>query len=1008
MRLPDGAVVNAASGEVRDAENDLKEARRLGAVQSLLTTAERTLVSAYLNQGQDAVHRNDANGIFTACESVERLEPENQEVPGLRITGWRIRAQSQAATGDLTGALASYQAMDELDSGAADTSGEQAALHVKLGRLAVEQQDTDAAQTHFEAAVSLKDDAPGLPALATSLVELAIVAFGQDRSAENRDKAMAALRISESVNAKPASSMWNILPTLTNSVGMKFKLLPGDTFTMGSDSGEYPTDSQLRPGHPLRWQAGEKPAHQVTLTKLFEIGVYEVTQEQYESVTGTNPSRFESPQNPVEQVSWQDALDFCRELSMLPEEKSAGYVYRLPTEAEWEYACRAGTKTLFSFGDDLNVADDYMWHGNNSSGVTHVVGQKLPNPWGLYDLHGNVWEWCLDWRTHYHNMSQTNPRGPMRGHGRGKVVRGGDHIDDNNQDRRLNVLSCRVTNRGSFDPEIMIPDIGFRVCRIHVTPLFTAAEKGDAEAQAQLGEMYRVGLGVPEDDVEAVKWYRMAAEQGDDVAQYFLGAMYDEGQGVPEDDAEAVKWYRMAAEQGHAIAQYELGWMYKVSQVSQPADPNASSADATTQQKIGSLIAEIEILQQIKTQQFQSIVSRVIQDALRVAEEDPDAAQSTLKRAIGAVRAAEDLDPDLRIALAKRLQGVLADVKGQKEVAELRSILAQGGEGIQPVEHGRVLKDDAEAVKWFRMAAEQGHTDAQETLGFMYAEGKGVPEDDAEAVKWFRMVADQGRTSAQLRLGRMYHDGGKGVPEDHAEAVKWYRMAAEQEHAIAQFFLGLMYYNGDGVPEDHAEAVKWYYMAAEQGIAEAQFFLGAMYARGEGVPEDDVEAVKWYRMAAEQEHAVAQNNLGFMYQKGEGVSKDFVEAVKWYRMAAEQGDADAQNSLGFMYENSGDSGGGSKDFVEAVKWYRMAAEQGDAEAQFSLGVMYARGEGVPEDFVEAYAWLTLAADQKLDAESRKLLLGLMARVKDDLNLNQRDEARKLAAQLLEMITARKQ
>jgi hypothetical protein len=129
-----------------------------------------------------------------------------------------------------------------------------------------------------------------------------------------------------------------------------------------------------------------------------------------------------------------------------------------------------------------------------------------------------------------------------------------------------------------------------------------------------------------------------------------------------------------------------------ISQVSQPADPDASSADATTQQKPGSLIAEIEVLQAIKTQQFQSIVARTIQEARRVAEEDPDAALSTIKRAIGAVKAAEDIDPDERIALAKRLQGVLADVKGQKEVAELRSIRAQ--ERVAAIEAQRRLIDD--------------------------------------------------------------------------------------------------------------------------------------------------------------------------------------------------------------------------------------------------------------------------------------------------------------------------
>ena len=123
----------------------------------------------------------------------------------------------------------------------------------------------------------------------------------------------------------------------------------------------------------------------------------------------------------------------------------------------------------------------------------------------------------------------------------------------------------------------------------------------------------------------------------------------------------------------------------------------------------------------------------------------------------------------------------------------------------------------------------------------MYDNGEGVPEDDAEAVRWYRLAAEQGTAAAQFNLGIMY-DNGEGVPEDDAEAVRWYRLAAEQGTAAAQFNLGRMYANGEGVPEDDAEAMRWFRLAAEQGNATAQFLLGLMYASGEGVPEDDVTA----------------------------------------------------------------------------------------------------------------------------------------------------------------------
>ena len=250
--------------------------------------------------------------------------------------------------------------------------------------------------------------------------------------------------------------------TFKNSIGMQFAYVPAGTFQMGSPFSEAQRSS-------------DESLHEITLSHGLYIGVFEVTQAEYEQVVGTNPSGFTSSARaelvdtsrfPVEQVSWDNANEFCRLLTGLDAEQQADRTYRLPTEAEWEYACRAGQKnvrTPFNLGASLS-SKQANFHGKYPYGKAEAgpslsrttrVGNYKPNAIGLYDMHGNVWEWCSDKynRDYYLNGPKTDPRGPRGGERR--ISRGGSW--------RNNAARCRSAFRGKYDPAVHIDNVGFRV-----------------------------------------------------------------------------------------------------------------------------------------------------------------------------------------------------------------------------------------------------------------------------------------------------------------------------------------------------------------------------------------------------------------------------------------------------------------------------------------------------------------------------------------------------------------
>ncbi|MDR2405358.1 MAG: formylglycine-generating enzyme family protein [Deltaproteobacteria bacterium] len=224
----------------------------------------------------------------------------------------------------------------------------------------------------------------------------------------------------------------------TNSLGMTFVYIEPGVFTMGKDA---LADSD------------EGPSHLVAITKGFYLSAYEVTQEQWLSIMEDNPSQFQNPKSPVETVSWDDAQEFIKRLNL----KEGTDIYSLPTEAQWEYAARAATSTDYFFGDDPAKLPDYAWFFDNSGGSTQSVGQKLANPFSLFDIYGNVFEWVADLyvKDYYSVSPEADPRGPESSMDQYRVIRGGAFDSA--------PFLTRSSFRSYYGGDSALQKIGFRV-----------------------------------------------------------------------------------------------------------------------------------------------------------------------------------------------------------------------------------------------------------------------------------------------------------------------------------------------------------------------------------------------------------------------------------------------------------------------------------------------------------------------------------------------------------------
>lgn len=237
------------------------------------------------------------------------------------------------------------------------------------------------------------------------------------------------------VDARAAAPPQNPASRTAASLGLEFVAIQPGSFRMGCGDGDKECDPD------------ENPAHQVRITKPFELAKFELTQAQWTAVMTTNRSRFKGDTLPIENVSFDDVQEFLKALNAADD----GYTYRLPTEAEWEYAARAGTTT-----PNTGPVGDVAWYQENSEGTSHPVGQKRANAWGLHDMEGNVYEWTQDWFFDYESDDITDPAGPEMGYER--VPRGGSWFST--------TKGIRTSNRNMTEPETRDFNIGVRVARV--------------------------------------------------------------------------------------------------------------------------------------------------------------------------------------------------------------------------------------------------------------------------------------------------------------------------------------------------------------------------------------------------------------------------------------------------------------------------------------------------------------------------------------------------------------
>lgn len=472
-------------------------------------------------------------------------------------------------------------------------------------------------------------------------------------------------------------------------------------------------------------------------------------------------------------------------------------------------------------------------------------------------------------------------------------------------------------------------------------------------AKAELGHLYRDGLGVPRDLQQAKFWYQAAAAQGEVAAMLILGELAEGWYGNESQAkrSEAITWYQKAASAGSSLAEFRMGWL-----LVREFDPWSERPQALSTLMSAAQNKQPHALSQMGDLYYQG----------KLGAKNLEKAHHYYQQA------AEMKLPSAAFKLA---------------------MLYANGEGVP--------QNGALAHQWMEQSAACGLAAAALQLGEWYFQGVGCSKDLKKAAHWYEKAAEAGLTKAQVRLADLYHAGKGGLPRSLESAITWYEKAAEQNDTYAQYMLSEMYSQERGnLRLDLVTSVKWFKLANRNpDRAWAKYKIGENYQQGHGFSQNQAQAFRWYHQAAEDRLMIAQTKLGDLYAlhqaAGSEASEQEKQSFNWFSKAANAGDAYAQYRLALICLDHLEEN--PRNATKAFHWFQKSAYQGFRPAQLEMGMLYHLGLIVPQNPMKAYAWLRLGSRETADATLETVL---------DLVGSMQPEAREKAAVLAQTIESR--